>query len=191
MKYCIQCPYDECNRVFLVPWESSNRLMKCPHCSKTVFCDRLAQLKFEDDTLPPESVPLPLPEGPITKIELQCVGTAGGGYIFSQCTVMWFHIAINHESKTVQVKEHRIPIGSYSRVNLVNVVWFDVPENVICYYRRHAQVKPSIEETRYFWVKDGQFIDFGEQTGVLAFDFPKRFLSEYKRYTITMSSRDE
>jgi len=191
MRYYIQCPFEECKRVFFVPWESSNDLMKCPHCSNSVFCDRSAQIKLEDDAPPPESILLPLPEGPTTKIELQCVGNVGSLYIFAQCSVVWFQITIDHQLRSIKVKERGVPIRSYRREKRVNLVWFDVPENVICHYRRRAQVKPSIEERRYFWIRDGQFVDLGEETCGVLFDFPSRFLSEYKRYSITVSSGDE
>lgn len=187
MKYYIQCPHDGCSRVFLVLWEFSNRLMKCPHCSNEVFCDRRAQTKLEDDAPPPEYVVLPLPQGPRTKIELQCLGPAGNGAISGQCRVDWFDIVIDHEQKAIVVTERRLPIRSYNREKGINFVWYDIPENVICRYDRHAQAKPCVYEQRFFWIKDGAYVDLGEADRTL-FDFPKRFLSDHKRYSISMSS---
>jgi hypothetical protein len=187
MKYYIQCPHDECKRVFFVPWELSNQLTQCPHCSCAVFCDRLAQTKLADDAPAPESVPLPVPEGPIAKIELQCLGPAGNGHILGQCMIDWFEVSVNQEDRSVAVSTRRLPIRSYKPENGVNIVWYHVPENVICRYDRHAQANPCVYEQRYFWVKDGAYIDLGEADRTLI-DFPKRFLSEYTRYRVTVSS---
>ena len=50
-----------------------------------------------------------------TKVELTCVGNAGGGYINAQIRVLWFEVLVDEARKAVDVIEHYLPIKSHRR----------------------------------------------------------------------------
>jgi putative phage-type endonuclease len=124
-----------------------------------------------------------------TKVELTCVGNAGGGYINAQIWVLWFEVLVDEARKAVDVIEHYLPIKSHHREKRVNFCEYEVPEGVVCFYERHVQTKPNVNESKYFRIEDGAFKDFGDGGQC---DFCSRFLSEYTNYDICSGrSREE
>jgi putative phage-type endonuclease len=124
-----------------------------------------------------------------TKVELTCVGNAGGGYINAQIRVLWFEVLVDEARKAVDVIEHYLPIKSHRREKRVNFCEYEVPERVVCFYERHVQPKPNVNESKYFRVEDGAFQDLGDGAQC---DFCSRFLSEYASYDICSGrSREE
>ena len=115
------------------------------------------------------------------KVELTCVGNAGGGYINAQIRVLWFEVLIDEVRRAIDVIEHYLPIKSHRREKRVNFCEYEVPEGVVCFYERHVSTKPNMNESKYFRIEDGVFQDLGDgaQGG-----FCSRFLSEYASYDI-------
>ncbi len=123
------------------------------------------------------------------KVELTCVGNAGGGYIHAQIHVVWFEVLVDETRKMVDVVEHYLPIKSHRREKRVNFCEYEVPEGVICFYERHVQTKPNVNESKYFTIEGGAFRDLGDGAQC---DFCSRFLTEYSGYdTCSGRSREE
>ena len=116
-----------------------------------------------------------------TKLELTCMGNAGGGYINAQIQVVWFEVLVDHAQKRVDVIEHHLPIKNHRREKRINICEFQVPEGEVCFYARHVQTKPNAYESRFFRMDNGEFQVLGE--GAQA-DFCSHFLGEYKDYAI-------
>jgi putative phage-type endonuclease len=116
-----------------------------------------------------------------TKVELTCVGNAGGGYINAQIRVLWFEVLVDEARRAVDVIEHYLPIKSHRREKRVNFCEYEVPEGVVCFYERHVSTEPNVNESKYFRIEDGAFQDLG--VGAQC-DFCSRFLSEHASYDI-------
>jgi hypothetical protein len=179
--YVIQCPYEECSKWFRVPWERKDELIDCPYCSNSVFCDPLALRKI-DGSINPATLPPKVPESKTTKLELLCVGNTANGYIHAQISVRWYEMRVDDANRVIQMIGHCLPIRSYRRQERVNYCWFDIPEGVICHYQRRAQVKPHVEERRWFRINEGQLVDLG---GSLSFDFAQ-YYPQYRHYSFSI-----
>lgn len=87
MASMMQCPYEECGRRFIVPWEKKDELMNCPFCSQSVFADRIGLVhlneEFDAENLPP----IILSYDKTARLELSCLGNTGAGYIHAQVMV--------------------------------------------------------------------------------------------------------
>jgi putative phage-type endonuclease len=115
------------------------------------------------------------------KVELTCVGNAGGGYINAQIRVLWFEVLVDEARMAVDVIEHLLPMKSHRREKRVNFCEYEVPEGVVCFYERHVSTKPNVNESKYFRIEGGAFQDLGDGAQC---DFCSRFLSEHRGYDI-------
>ncbi len=182
----MQCPYEECGRRFIVPWEKKDELMKCPFCLQSVFADRIGLVHIEEGVTS-ERLPPIIPAYKTSKLELLCVGNVGSGYIHAQVRVMWYEPEPDEVSRTLVMKGKHLPIRNFYRKARINYCWFDVPEGYVCWYFRHAQTKPDVQETRCFYLSDGQYYDLGEVVGGLILEVVQRFYPQYRKWAITIS----
>jgi putative phage-type endonuclease len=123
-----------------------------------------------------------------TKMELSCVGNAGGGYINAQIRVVWFEVLANTDRKQVDVVEHHLEIKELRRENRVNYCTYHVPDGVTCYYERYVQTKPKLHERKFFRFQDGVFQDLGEGGQE---EFVQRFLQDYGTYSVCVAQSAE
>jgi hypothetical protein len=187
MASMMQCPYKDCGCRFIVPWEKKDELMDCPFCSQPVFADRTGLVHLDEGFNPSNLPPIILPYDKTTKLELLCMGNAGAGYIHDQVGVRWYEPQPDEINQSVLVQGRLLPIRNFYRKDRINYCWFDVPENYLCWYFRHAQTKPTVEERRCFYMHEGQFCDLGEVTGGITFELFKRFYPQYKKWDVTFS----
>lgn len=186
MASIIQCANDACRRNFIVPWNKKDELMNCPFCSQPVFTDREALVHTEEGTAP-ESIPQIVTSYKTSKLELPCVGNAGAGYIQAQVGVMWHKPIPDDLNHKLLMEGKWLPIRKFYRKERINYCKFEVPEGYLCWYHRHAQIKPRIEERRCFYMNDSQFFDLGEVTGMLTFELVQRFYPQYRNWNISIS----
>ena len=121
-------------------------------------------------------------EAKVTVIEFTCVGNAGKGYINAQIQVSWFEVAaVDHENRIVDVVQHHIPIKAHRREHRINFCEFDIPDDTVCFVRRHIQTNPNIEEHTFFKVQKGHFHALAEGWPA---DFAKLFMQDFNEYRI-------
>ena len=185
----MQCPYEECGRRFVVPWEKKDELMNCPFCSQPVFADRKGLVHLEEGFNPENLPPIIQPYNKTTKLELLCAGNAGSGYINAQIGVIWHEPQPDETSQKLLMQGKWLPIRNFYRKERINYCWFDVPDGYLCCYFRRAQIKPNVEERRCFYMNAGQFVDLGEvTTGWTTFNLFQRFYPQYKKWGVTFAS---
>ena len=161
--------------------------MSCPYCSEPVFCDRQALVHI-DDGVDPETVPLKTIPYKTTKIELLCVGNIGRGYIHAQVGVQCYEPQSDDVGKILALDGKWLPIRNVYRKERVNYCSFEVPEGFLCWYHRHSQTKPNLEERKCFYCKDGEFVDLGEVSGGLTMKLVSWFYPQYKNYDVRITS---
>jgi len=185
MASMIQCPYDECRHRFIVHYQKKDELVSCPSCSQSVFADRQALVHLEDGVVP-ESIPPIIPSYKTTKLELLCVGNVNSGLIHAQVGVKWYEPHPDNLGCRLSILGRWLPVRNYYRKERTNYCWFDIPDGYLCWYHRHAQTKPLVEEKRCFYMKDGNYIDLGEVTERLTFELVEQFYPQYGKWGITI-----
>lgn len=170
-----------CGQRVLVDSSAGGQQFNCPACSAIMVVPTTEESPVTP-LLTPEPAHAQFPNA--TSIELMCVGNAGNGYINAQIFVAWFEVQIEEEKKHVEVIQHQIPIKNYRREGRVNFCEFDIPNDAVCFVRRHIQTRPNIEENRFFRIQDGQFSALADG---FPFDYGRLFLSDYQGYSVRIS----
>jgi hypothetical protein len=98
----------------------------------------------------------------ITTIELACVGNAANGYVNAQCMVEAFEIFASESERTIDVCLRGIKMKDYERKDRVNYCRFEVPEGEICRYVRRIQIKPYLQERKWFRIVEGQLVELAD-----------------------------
>lgn len=174
-----------CGQRVSVDSAAGGQEFSCPACGAAM---RVPSVEENVTAAPMAELQSQAPGRDCAKLELTCVGNAGGGYINAQIQVLWFETFVDEARKRVDVVEHDLPMKNHRRENRVNICEYEVPGDVVCFYERRVQIKPNTQESCFFKFVNGEFQVLGQ--GAKS-DFPARFLKEYSGYDIcTGSSRE-
>jgi hypothetical protein len=98
-------------------------------------------------------------------VEIVCVGNAGKGYINANCLVQGCDIQLDHEKKEIIHSEYEfILMKEFYRKDRVNYCRFEIPDGAYCNYCRTIQIKPRIQERKWFRIENGKMIILGDVT---------------------------
>lgn len=176
----------ECGQRIQLDANNSQQELTCPACGKQMRAPGREQGSIPaPGSLRPEAPPA---QCTTAKLELTCVGNAGGGQINTKIRLFWFEVLVNEDQKRVQVVEHHVALKSHRREKRINICEYEVPEGVVCFYERHVQTKPKLYEQKFFKLENGQFQDLGD--GAQS-DFYTKFLAAYEGYQICSGSSAE
>ena len=112
-----------------------------------------------------------------SKLELVCVGNYKGKATDTQCQVMVITEKLDHTNKAGRLYKTILYVKSFTTIDKTHYCLYEVPEGVVCFYRRRIQTVPSVNEGRFFKMDDGVYTELG--VGTDPFDYIGCFLWEY------------
>ena len=112
-----------------------------------------------------------------SKLELVCVGNYKGKPTDTQCQVMAMTETIDHVKRTIRVYQTIIFVKSFRTIDKTHYCVFEIPDGVVCFYRRRIQTVPSVNEGRFFRMQDGVYTELG--AGLDPFEYIHCFLWDY------------
>ena len=119
------------------------------------------------------------PSGPIrtSNLELVCVGNYAGRLTDTQCQVMVITEVIDHTKKSGLLYQTNLYVKSFKTIDNIHYCSYEIPDGVVCFYRRRIQTVPSVNEGRFFRMDDGVYTELG--VGSEAIEYIACFLRDY------------
>src|ERR1035437_9883429 len=119
------------------------------------------------------------PSGPIrtSNLELVCVGNYAGRVTDTQCQVMVITEVIDHTKKSGLLYQTNLYVKSCRTIDNTHYCSYEIPDGVVCFYRRRIQTVPSVNEGRFFRMDDGVYTELG--VGTEAIEHITCFLRDY------------
>lgn len=112
-----------------------------------------------------------------SKLELVCVGNYKGRPTDTQCQVVAITETIDHTKRSILLYQAIVFVKSFRTVDKTHYCSYEIPDGVVCFYRRRVQTVPSVNEGRFFKMDNGNYIELAVATD--PFEYFHCFLRDY------------
>ena len=95
----------------------------------------------------------------------------------AQCQVTVITETIDHARKSILLYQTVILVRSFRTIDKVHYCLFEIPDGVICHYRRRIETTPGRNEGKFFRMDNGEYVELAD--GTEPFEYINCFLSDY------------